>query len=146
MYWLSQKTFIYDIKEDSWIEGKPLLRARAEHSSCVIPLDDKPTHCIVIGGKTKPEGEYAKSTEIFSFKNQKWVVGPTLPYGIKSSECIAGPQLCNFACIIVGGHTQKRNYSQIVFGLNKNLSEWIFLGTIKNGRYDHIAIPVDKTI
>ena len=100
----------------------------------------------MIGGKTKPEGEYAKSTEIFSFKNQKWVVGPTLPYGIKSSECIAGPQLCNFACIIVGGHTQKRNYSQIVFGLNKNLSEWIFLGTIKNGRYDHIAIPVDKTI
>ena len=100
----------------------------------------------MIGGKTKDEGEYAKSTEIFNFKSQKWVVGPTLPYGIKSSECIAGPQLCNFACIIVGGHTKERDYSQIVFGLNKSLSEWIILGTLKKGRYDHIAIPLDKTI
>ena len=100
----------------------------------------------MIGGKTKREGDYAKSTEIFSFKNRKWVVGPPLPYGIKSAACIAGPQLCNFACILVGGQTQERRHSKIVFGLNKNLSEWIILGTLKKGRYDHIAIPLDKTI
>ena len=140
---MSHKTFIYDIKGDSWIEGPPLLTARASHFCCVIQLDDRSTHCIVIGGETEHEGKYSKSTEIFNFSDQKWVKGPSLPCGINSLACVAAPRLHKFACLLVGGDTEETKNSQNVYGLSKNLSEWKLLGKIKKGRHDHIAIPLD---
>ena len=134
------------ISRSSWIEGPPLITARAYHSSCVIQLDDKSVYCIVIGGTTYHEGHYSKSTEIFNFNDQKWVQGPTLPCGIGSSACVAAPRLSNFACILVGGIREDRSSLQNVYGLSNNLSEWKILGTIEKGRHYQILLPLDYTI
>ena len=75
-------------------------------------------------------------------KDQKWVQGPELPCGIRFATSTALPPSTNFACVVVGGQSEEENYSSKVYALNKIMSEWIVLGTIKIGRYSHIAIPI----
>ena len=134
------------MKEKSWIEGPSLLIARANHSSCIIQSDDGTTYCIVIGGYTSKEGHFSKSTEIFNFNKQTWIEGPLLQCGVVFSACVSSPRTSNFACVHVGGYTEEKIYSQNVYGLTKDLSEWKLLGVIEKGRRGHIAVSLDYTI
>ena len=141
---VSHRSFIYDIKEDSWIEGPPLLSKRYFHCSCAIQSDDGPVEfIIIIGGRTRSE-LYYKTTEILNIKNQKWVKGPTLPCGIEQAACVSLPPLLDFACIVVGGCTFEQYASSDVYGLDKALTEWKHLGKIRKGRQSHIAVLLSK--
>ena len=76
------------------------------------------------------------------FNREKWIQGPDLAVGIKAAACVALPLSSNFACVVVGGWTKKEYYSSNVYGLDKSLTEWTFLGKIRNGRRSHIALPI----
>ena len=141
----SRRTFIYDIKENSWIEGPSLLAARARHSSCAIQSDDGSIKSIIaISGNTDHEYN-SETTELLDFRDKKWVEGPDLPLGIRDSACVALPPTSYFACIVVGGEISEgitNKYSSNVYGLNKSLDEWTLLGKITRGRSRHIALPL----
>ena len=131
--------------------------ARSHHSSCAIQADDGSTQCIlVLGGQTNQE-QFSKSTEILNIKDQKWIQGPTLPFGVKYAACVALPSLSNFACALIGGEindnhpstlsshllTDNRTFSLCVHGLNKALTKWLLLGKINIGAAGighHIAL------
>ena len=168
----SKRTFIYNIKTDSWTEGPLLLQQRALHSSCAIQSDDGTTKCIIIiGGDTYEEG-YSNSVELlnvkdlkaylssklkWSLEDQMWTQGPPLPCGIQFSACVPLPPTTNFACLVIGGNTRQYEkiifpsgkrcdrydeYTSDVYGLNKELTEWKLLGKIRRGRSNHIALPL----
>ena len=159
----SRRTFIYNIKNDSWSNGPSLLEPRAGHSSCAIQSDDGSTQCIiVIGGSTK-KGPSSNSVEILNVKdkkshwsigtkwsisNQKWVQGPPLPCAVKYSKCVPLLPMTNFACVIIGGWNGRDGrdelYSSDVYGLNKELTEWKLFGKIKTERMHHTAIPLSN--
>ena len=122
--------------------GPPLLTPRCRHSSCTVQSDDGSTKCIIIIGGLTNEEQNSKSTEILHIEDQKWVKGPNLPGGIRSSACVALPPTSDFACVLIGGRTEKYKYiGKNVFGLKKSLDEWTLLGQITNGRFSHIALP-----
>ena len=83
-----------------------------------------------------------KSTEILVLTDQKWVRGPEFAVGIKAAACVALPPSSNFSCVVIGGWTEKEDYSSNVYGLDKSLTEWTLLGKIRNGRHSHIALPI----
>ena len=140
---VSHRSFIYDIKEDSWIEGPPLLSKRYFHCSCAIQSDDGSVEfIIIIGGGISGENCHYKTTEILNIKNQKWVKGPTLPCEIEQAACVSLPLLTDFACLVVGGCTIEHLASSDVYGLNKALTEWEHLGKIRKGRQSHIAVSL----
>ena len=131
--------------------------ARSHHSSCVIQADDGSTQCIlVLGGQTNQE-QFSKSTEILNIKDQNWIHGPTLPFGVKYAACVALPPSSNFACALIGGEIYDNHpstlsyqlsrdhhtYSLCVHGLNKALTKWLLLGKINivaAGTGHHIAL------
>ena len=83
----------------------------------------------------------------WSLENQVWTQGPPLPCGIRFSACAAVPPVSNFACLVIGGNTSYdeysfTSYSSNVYGLNRELTEWKWLGKIRTGRSDHIALPL----
>ena len=119
-----------------------LLKPRGHHSSCTTQLDDGSTqYIIIVGGKTDQE-QFCKTTEILDLKKLKWTQGPELPLGISDASCVALPPLHNFACVLVGGQTNRKEYSSNVYGLNRSLKEWTLLGKIRTGRCGHIALPL----
>ena len=127
--------------------GPSLLTPRCRHSSCTIQSDDGSTRCVIIIGGWTDEEQNSKSTEILYIADQKWVQGPNLPVGIRSSACVALPPASNFACVIIGGYTIEATSSNEVtcpnvYGLDKNLMKWTFLGEIRTSRTRHIALPV----
>ena len=82
--------------------------------------------------------------EILDLKEQRWGKGPNLPLGTHLASCVALPPTSDFACVLIGGRTQKNVEmckGENVFGLKKSLDEWILLGTIQTGRFSHIALP-----
>ena len=147
---LSRRSFIYDTREDSWIEGPSLLSERCFHSSCAILSDDGSVQFIIIMGGTtchrnskfEYERKYSKSTEILNIKYQEWIRGPTLPCEIRQAACVSLPFLTDFACIIVGGSTFEEYCSSDIYGLNNALTEWKHLGKIRKGRQSHIAVSL----
>ena len=96
-----------------------------------------------MGGQTDREGA-SKSTEILNVKDKTWVQGPSLPWETKYAACVALPPAKSFCCVAIGGWTSKKHCSSDVYGLNKSLTEWTFLGNIRLGRYDHIALPLTR--
>ena len=52
------------------------------------------------------------------------------------------PPATNLACVVLGGRTEKEQYSSTVYGLNQHLTEWTLLGNIKSERRGHIALPL----
>ena len=157
----SRRTFIYNIKNNSWSEGPSLLEPRADHSSCAIQSDDGSTQCIIVIGGLTNQGRYLKSVEILNVKNikshwsigakwpinnQQWVKGPPLPCIVEHAKCVPLHPLTNFACNIIGGQNVENEpinrYSSDVYGLNKELTEWKLLGKIRTGRNNHIALPL----
>ena len=147
----SQLTFIYDSKKDKWTKGPSLLEARAFHASCAIQSDDGSTQSIIIvGGCTSKaffRNHYSKSTEILSFKDQKWIQGPELPcdnapeYRSMTALCVELPEATDIACVVIGGNIGEEYCSSNVYGLNKSMTEWTSLGKTRKGRYRHIALP-----
>ena len=127
------------------------MSARTHHSSCAIQADDGLTKCILIlGGQTNQE-TFSKSTEIFNINDQKWIQGPSLPFGVKYAACVALPPTSNFACALIGGKIndkelwEQKAYSLRVHGLNKALTKWSFLGKISEwpvGAGHHIALAL----
>ena len=127
--------------------------ARSHHSSCAIQADDGSTQCIlVLGGQTNQE-QFSKSTEILNIKEQKWIQGPALPFGVKYAACVALPPSSNFACALIGGKINDNHdatlsdhtYSLCVHGLNKTLTKWLLLGKINIGPAGighHIALSL----
>ena len=86
-----------------------------------------------------------KMTEIYNIKDKIWIQGPTLPNEEICTSCAPLPPTSNYACIFFGKGTAGNNFSSTVYGLNKNLTELIFLGkTIdKKKRSDcYIALPL----
>ena len=138
----SHRTFIYDVQANSWTEGPSLFTPRVGHSSCVIQSDDGSDKCVIIIGGWTDQERFSKSTEILDLTEKKWIQGPDLAVGIKAAACVALPLSSNFACVVVGGWTKKEYYSSNVYGLDKSLTEWTFLGKIRNGRRSHIALPI----
>ena len=95
----------------------------------------------------------ASTTEILHLKDPKWIKGPELPLGILNASCVALSPTSAFACIVVGGKTYKtgmpfgrpfakEKLSSNVYGLNRKLTEWTLLGTMRTGRCNHIALPI----
>ena len=139
------------MKNKSWTNGPLLLERRKNHSSCAIQSEDGSTQSIIIVGGAILQGSglgYASTTEILHSKAPKWVQGPELPLGISNASCVALPPTSDIACIVVGGETSRagrfsgRTFSSYVYGLNRRLTEWTLLGTIRTGRFSHIALPI----
>ena len=108
--------------------------------------DDGSTKCIiVIGGLTGhyPSYSCSKTTEILDLENREWVQGPELPIGLDNAACVALPPASNFACVVLGGRTDDKDHyevSNVVYGLNKKLTEWTFLGKMREGTCNNIAL------
>ena len=139
---VSQRTFIYDVKENDWNEGPSLLTPRWRHTSCTIQSEDGSTKSIIIIGGWNDQAKISKTTEILHIKGSKWVQGPELPLGVRNASCVELPPTSSFACVLIGGYTEKGRYSSDVYGLNKRLTEWIHLGKIQEARRSHIALPI----
>ena len=88
----------------------------------------------------------SKTTEILNLNDRKWVQGPELPVGIKAASCVALPLTSRFACVVVGGRTMKpgveEKYSSNVYGLERRLMQWKFLGKLRKERCSHISLPI----
>ena len=122
--------------------GPSLSTPRVDHSSCAIKSDDGSAQSvIIIGGRTNQEHN-SKTTEVLNVKTSKWVKGPDLPEGIWNASCVALPPTSNIACVVVGGSTETKRYSSDVYGLNRALTDWSLLGSIRTGRFSHIALPL----
>ena len=90
-------------------------------------------------------GRISRTSEILDLDNRKWVQGPELPLGLHNSACVALPRTSNFACVVIGGvdwmctgnKEDKDNdkISDVVYGLNKKLTEWTFLGKMNGRRF-----------
>ena len=89
-----------------------------------------------------------KTSEILDLENRKWVQGPELPLRLQSAACVELPPTSNFACVVLGGSTDNEEdkndfkVSNDVYGLNKNLTEWTFLGKMRVGTCNNIALLV----
>lgn len=66
-----------------------------------------------------------------------------------NASCVALPPTSDIACIVVGGETSRigrdlarETFSSNVYALNRKLTEWTLLGTIRKGRSNHIALPI----
>ena len=115
--------------------------ARYYHCSCIIQSDNgTPDSIIVIGGFTN-EG-ISNTTEIFIIREKKWIQGPTFPFKISDAACASLPPTTSFACAVVGGWTDKEEPSSDVYGLNRSLTSWKYLGKIKKGKFRHIVLPL----
>ena len=163
---MSRRTYIYDIDTHKLTKGPPLSLPRRNHSSCVIPSEDgTPQYVILIGGYDDIEfehydelidGFYTDTTDILNIKDGKWILGPKLPYNIRGAECVALPPTMKYSCVVIGGSTsipyqlpnstgdwkQEIVYRSDVYGLNRSLTNWEFLGTMMKKRCDHIALPL----
>ena len=128
------------------IEGPPLIQPRWRHSSCAIQSEDGSTESIIIiGGQTDPyyyNRTAVNTTEILHLKDPKWLQGPKLPLGIRRASCVELPLTSSFACVLIGGYTEEEHYSSCVYGLNRRLTEWTYLGEIRTGRHTHVALPI----
>ena len=95
---------------------------------------------------TDNEDLFSETTEILSIKNQKWIKGPNLPRGIGKPACVSLPPITNFACVIVGGAIKGKTSlgasSSDIYGLNKTLTEWTYLGKIRKEEHWPIALPL----
>ena len=111
-----------------------------DHSSCAIQTEDGSTKSIIIIGGWGNEHDVFKTTEILHIEDQKWVRGPELPIGIRNESVVELPTASNFACVLVGGRTEKEDYSSDVYGLDRRLTEWTHLGKIRAARRSHIAL------
>ena len=138
----SKRTFIYDIGADDWKKGPSLLRARSQHSSCVIQSDDGTQDSIIIVGGETTDDEMINTTEIFKIRDQQWIPGPPFPCDIRCAACVSLPLAMDFACLVIGGDTYEDSYSSVVYGLNKSLTSWSRLGNIRKGRQHHIVLPL----
>ena len=81
-------------------------------------------------------------TEIYNIKDEMWVQGPTLPCEERCASCAPLPPTSNYACIVIGKGTVENNFSSNVYGLKKNLTEWILLGKTKKGSDFSVALPL----
>ena len=128
------------------MEGPSVLVPRCRHSSCAIQSEDGLTKSIIIiGGQTDTtyhSGNFTRTTEILHLKDQRWVQGPELPLGIISASCVELPITSSFACVLIGGYTEKGNYSSHIYGLNRKLTGWEVLGKIRTARDSHTALPI----
>ena len=139
---LSQRTFIYDVKANSWSEGPSLLTPRMYHCSCVIQSDDESTESIIIiGGNTKEEDD-SNTTEILDLNVQKWVQGPALPLGARYTACVTLPPTSNFSCVVFGTETRKESSGTCVYGLEKRLMEWKLLGKFETRSWQSVRIAL----
>ena len=117
------------------------------HCSCVILSDDGSTQSIIIiGGNTKEEdyiSEDSYTTEIFDLNDKKWVQGPDLPLGQGYTACVTLPPTYRFSCVVFGTAWSNTSTLTGVYGLDKRLMEWKFLGKLKNrlSRSVDIALP-----
>ena len=76
------------------------------------------------------------STEIYNLKDELWIQGPRLPNEESCASCAPLPPTSSYACIFIGKGTVINNFSSNVYGLKKNLIEWILLGhTIKENYF-----------
>ena len=86
-------------------------------------------------------------------KERKWIRGPKLPNRIGRTTCVALPFSMNYHCIVIGvmgwggiaidaltpGHTMYEN----VYGLDRSLTAWRFLGKIERKKREcHITLPI----
>lgn len=116
--------------------------------SCPIQSEDGTIDGIIIlGGKvqggsilslhrySREIANYPVSTEIMMVKDKKWIEGPRLPIGIKSTALVSLPPTLNYACVAVGGSnfdaaTGKYDATN-VYGLNRSLTTWTVLGQLE---------------
>ena len=82
------------------------------------------------------------STEIYNIKDEVWIQGPRLPNEETCASCAPLPPTSSYACIFIGKGTVKNNFSSNVYGLKKNLTEWILLGKTKKGSDYSIALSL----
>ena len=139
---LSQRTFIYDVKANSWCEGPTLLTPRMHHCSCVIQSDDESTESIIIiGGNTKEE-DGSNTTEILDLNVQKWAQGPALPLGAWYTACVTLPPTSNFSCVVFGTETSKESAGTSVYGLDKRSMEWKLLRMFQSRSWQSVCIAL----
>ena len=139
---LSQRTFIYDVKGDSWTEGPSLLTPRMSHSSCVIQSDDGSTQFIIIIGGNTEEVKDSDTTEILDLNVHKWVQGPALPFGARYTACATLPPTSNFSCVVFGTDTSKTLSGTCVYGLDKILIEWKLLGKFQTRSWGSVRMAL----
>ena len=89
-------------------------------------------------------------------KERKWMKGPKLLNKIGRPTCVALPFTMNYHCAVFGNSEGScdsnccgnctRNchiYREHVYGLNKSLTAWNFLGKFKRTRrLQYIALPI----
>ena len=147
-YHISRQTFTYNIETENWTKGPSLLTARADHSSCAIPSEDGSIQYIIVTGGRTDQDSSSNSTEILNLKSghKKWIQGPTLPCEIINAACLALPLEKSIACVLIGGWNSedRPRRSSNVYGLSRSLTKWTFIGKIRLGRSDHIALPLSK--
>ena len=124
---ISQQCYIYDVKDNIWTEGPPLLTPRCHHSGCAIKSEDGSIQSIIITGGMTDNEYWSTDTEILDLKEQRWIKGPNLPLGIHEASCVALPPTLDFACLLIGGKSHGLTVES-VYGLKKSLDEWIFRG------------------
>ena len=126
------------------MEGPPLSSPRSSHCSCVIKSEDGTDDCIILIGGCYPAypRDILDTTEIFSIKEKTWSQGPKLPIKLTDSACVALPPTTKYSClVIVGKGEYDAQTSSEIYGLNRSLTAWSFLGTVGK-RCGHIALPL----
>ena len=65
---------------------------------------------------------------------------------MQGAACVALPSTSNFACLVLGGFKEDEDdedeYKLLsdVYGLNKKLTEWTFLGKMREGICNHVGL------
>ena len=86
-------------------------------------------------------------------KERKWIQGPKLPNKMDRTTCVALPFSMNYHCIVIGdlgsggisidSLNPGRTIYENVYGLDKSLIAWTFLGKIERKKREyHIALPI----
>ena len=128
--------YLYDISKDEWKQLAPLKRGRHSHS-CTIVNYLSSTAVLVCGGVDRSD------CELYDPAKNKWNAGPSLPTTLEGSSMISASSGSSYSAFILGGYYY--GYSNVIYGVHKEVSSVERLGTLSKPRGYHITVRTNFT-
>jgi hypothetical protein len=132
------KTSIFNMLENVWMSGPPMLGFRAEHACGQIKDSNGFWTVILAGGYNNAMKQTISSTEYYDIKNNKWISGPQLPYQVGGPLIVPNPA---GGILLVGGVNSQSTRTDILSLSSVTLTWTTISRSLITGRYQHVTMP-----
>ena len=119
----SSSTFFYHFDTNQWSKGPDLNVARGEFGCSLLSKSNGESYVVVTGGANGGDWSSLKSTEIFDFQLNQWMIGPNLPTGISAHAMVS---MTNKVYVIGGGQKQGEFTINLdrIYELDEDIFAW----------------------